>query len=182
MKLWIVGKAGCLAALLMVQYSAFAQASGAATPESARAFVQGFYNWYTPMSVRDDPPRPWDFAVKQKRFAFSSELARLLLEDSNAQAHCGELVGLDFDPFLFSQDLAQRYEVGEIRQSGRVYRADVYAVDHGNRSRKPDVIAEFTEDNGRWTFVNFHYLDPNSDLLTILKARAECTVPRSPSS
>jgi hypothetical protein len=44
------------------------------------------------------------------------------------------------------------------------------------------VIAEFTEDNGRWTFVNFHYLDPNSDLLTILKARAECTVPRSPSS
>jgi hypothetical protein len=181
MKLLIVKRVLCLAAPLVLPWAATGQTSGATIPESAREFVQGFYEWYGPIALREDSVPASDVALKEKHSAFSPELARLLQEDSDAQARCSEIVGIDFDPFLFSQDPAERYEVGAIHQRGRFFRADVYGIQAGNRNRSPDVVAEFAQNGDRWTFVNFYYTNPNADLLSILKSpRAKCTVPRLP--
>ncbi len=181
MKPTIVRVSWRLAVLLMVPSLAFAQASSDASLKSAREFVQGFYEWYAPIASSDTKETASDIALKERRSAFSSELFKLLKEDSDAQARCKEIVGIDFDPFLFSQDPAERYQVGAIRQRGRFFRADVYGVQSGYRSPRPDVVAEFTQDDGHWTFVNFYSTNPNTDLLSILKSpRPKCTVPRLP--
>jgi hypothetical protein len=140
--------------------------------------VEGFYKWYVsriPSNVS------WDFALKYRSSAFSPQLLRLLKEDRAAQAACEDIVGLDFDPILNTQDPENRYEVGNITHAGQNYKADIYGVRSGKRSEKSSVIAEFTKGNGHWYFVNFHYeTDSSTDLLTILKNPEKCLSPRSP--
>jgi hypothetical protein len=108
----------------------------------------------------------------------SVQLAKLLREDSVAQAACADLVGLDFDPFLNSQDPAPRYEVGGISRNEQTFRAEIYGMQSGRRSAKPSLSAEFRESDGHWFFVNFYY--PNgTNLLAILKSpRLPCSTPR----
>ena len=168
-------------ALSIIPLSAFAQTSSAPNLKSGRQFVQEFYDWYAPVALRESAVPSSDVALHVRRSAFAPKLFRKLKEDSEAQSSCNEIVGIDFDPFLYSQDPAQHYEVAEISQNGRVFRAEISGVQFGERSKKPDVIAEFIEENGRWTFTNFHYPDTGTDLLAILGTpRSKCTVPRSP--
>lgn len=168
--------------LLMVLCSLGAGAQVTDRPKgSPREFVESFYQWYVRRINCDISNRFWDSALKYKRSAFSSRLFELLKEDSDAQAKCQELVGLDFDPLLNTQDPAERYVVGRIIQKGQTYLADIYAVREGKQVEKPEVTAEFVEKDGHWFFVDFHYPDGN-DLLTILKSsRLPCSAPR-PSS
>ena len=145
---------------------------------SPRSFVEGFYKWYLPRAQEIDAPAGEDIVLRLRRSALSPELAKLLQEDSAAQDRCGELVRLDFDPFLNSQDPGERYEVGAIHQSGQQFRANVYRDIAGKRNNKPEFIAEFVQKDGRWFFVNFHYPE-GSNLLALLKTRPQCTVPRT---
>lgn len=147
---------------------------------SPRQFVEQFYKWYVPLALNDQVSRSWDAAVKMTPPTFSPELAKLLRGDAVAQAKCKELVGLDFDPFLYTQDPAQAYVVGRISRAGEDYRAEIYSVDHGLRSKEPGLIASFRQKEGHWFFVNFYYLSPKDDLLTALKSRPPCTKPRVP--
>jgi hypothetical protein len=147
---------------------------------SPREFVEQFYKWYVPLALNDQINRSWDVALKPAPPPFSPELTKLLRGDSVAQAECKELVGLDFDPFLYAQDPAQAYLVGKIAHAGPDYRAEIYSVDHGVQSKEPGLIAEFTQEKGHWFFVNFYYLSPKGDLLTVLKSRPPCTEPRGP--
>jgi hypothetical protein len=147
---------------------------------SSREFVEQFYKWYVPLALSDQVNRSWDAALKLAPPPFSPELTKLLRGDAVAQAECKELVGLDFDPFLYTQDPAQAYVVGKIVHTGQYYRAEIYSVDHSVQSKEPGLIAEFTQEKGHWLFVNFYYLSPKSDLLTVLKGRAPCTEPRGP--
>lgn len=110
----------------------------------------------------------------------SSGLFEALKEDSDAQAKAsGVIVGLDFDPFLNTQDPCEHYEVGGIVQREQTYRAQIFGVCSGKKSEKPDVIAQVERQRGRWIFVNFDYPDlekqyPNSaNLLATLKALEE---------
>jgi hypothetical protein len=147
-----------------------------ATPH---AFVEEFYKWYVPMALDSKISRDWEVAVRERPSAFSSQLARLIKEDAEAQAKCADLVGLDFDPFLNFQDPAEHYEVGAITQTDQRYRAEIYRMESGKRGEKPDVIAEFSQQNGRWLFTNFYYPDNRTDLLTILKSpKLPCSRPR----
>jgi hypothetical protein len=58
-------------------------------------------------------------ALKEKPYAFDSELSRMLKEDSEAQAKVKtEIVGLDFDPVLGGQDACERYEVRKVTIKG----------------------------------------------------------------
>jgi hypothetical protein len=82
--------------------------------------VQEFYNWYAPITL-NSRTRAWDLALERRSSVLTRELAQLLRADSAAQAKCKELVGLDFDPFLASQDPASHYEVGAIRQQRERY-------------------------------------------------------------
>src|SRR5665213_2174367 len=92
-----------------------------APPSSARAFVTAFYKWYVPHALKDSTEPTWHIALREKRYSFDSQLLQLLQADSAAQAKCEDLVGLDFDPFLNSQDPAPRYKVGEIKSEGNSY-------------------------------------------------------------
>lgn len=172
-------KTCCLMILLTLPYSLEAQAK--AKPKrhiSSREFVEWFYQWYVPVALSDSATPAWDTALKRKSADFSPELARLLHEDSAAQAKCNELIGLDFDPFLNTQDPADRYEVGNISHEGQDYRAAIFSVEGGKRSEKPQVTAEFSEHKGHWLFVNFCYPD-GTNILKILKSpRPKCSVPR----
>jgi hypothetical protein len=165
--------------LLMVLCSLGAAAQVTGRPKvSPREFVESFFQWYVQRIHSDIPNRFWDSALNYKRSAFSSQLFELLKEDSDAQARCHDLVGPDWDLFLYTQEPAERYVVGRIAQRGQTYLAGIYAVRSGKQGEKPDETAEFVEKDGHWFFVNFHYPD-GDDLLTILKSpRLPCSRPR----
>jgi hypothetical protein len=144
---------------------------------SPRVFVEEFYAWYVPRALSDDTAAGWHNTLRSIHSDISPKLARLLEEDSAAQAKCKEIVGLDFDPFLYTQEPAEHFEVGGVTQAGEHYRADIYRVESGKRSEKPDVIAEFMRKGNRWFFVNFYY-SGGADLLSVLKSRPPCSAPR----
>jgi hypothetical protein len=179
----LIMQACCSLVLLMMPWSLGAQANGSHDVSvSPREFVEGFYKWYAPRALRDNATAAWNIALKFRSSDIGPQLAQLLKEDSTAQARCQELVGLDFDPFLNTQDPAERYEVGKITQKGKHFQAEIYSVQSGERSSKPALNAELSSDSGHWIFVNFHYPD-GSDLLTILKSpRPACSVPRVPNN
>ena len=153
---------GCLT-LLALPCSLFAQTG------APRDFVQGFYNWYVPLALKDTAEPAFNLALKSRSAAFNPELLNALREDSAAQAKVtGDIVGLDFDPFLYSQDPDASFEFGAATQKGAGNRVDIFAMRSGKKSAKPAVTAEVVQKDGRWVFVNFHYPD-GTDLLSILK-------------
>jgi hypothetical protein len=140
------------------------------TSRSPRDFVQTFYSWYVPRALKRDTVLA---ALKYKNSMFSPEVVLELREDAAAQSKAAnEIVGLDSDPFLNSQDPDEYYETGKITQSGPNYFVEVYGVSNGKRRAKPDVVPELTYQDARWLFVNFHYPD-EGDLLRILKVLRE---------
>lgn len=134
-----------------------------------RAFAEEFYSWYVPLAYGEDVPRAWEFAAKRRKSSFSSELVRLIARDAAAQAKCSEIVGLDFDPILATQDPAERYDLGPVIRDHQSYHVDVYAVMNGARSKTPGVRAKFIKKEGRYFFTNFIFPDLKTDLLTVLK-------------
>lgn len=146
--------------------------------KSSREFVERFYQWYVPSLLHRGRFHSWNIALRYKRSAFSPQLIELLTANSDAQAACRDLVGLDFDPFLNSQDPAEHYVVGGIAQRGQTFEADIYPVWSGKQREKPDVTAELAEKDGHWLFVNFHY-PGGDDLIKLLKSpRLPCSRPR----
>jgi len=140
------------------------------TAEAARDFVQGFYSWYVPEALKTQEEPVWNVALKYKRTVFSPALFRALKEDSEAQARAsGEIVGLDFDPFLNTQDPCDRYEVRTITPQEGGYRVDIYGVCSGKRNVKPDVVAKLAHQDGSWAFTNFLYPAIHRDLLGTLR-------------
>ncbi|HTW34282.1 MAG TPA: hypothetical protein VMD53_06670 [Rhizomicrobium sp.] len=145
---------------------------------TAQHFAQDFYDWYGKVALSDAKDPAWVVALKLRKTDFDPELTRLLKEDADAQAHCGELVGLDFDPILNSQDPADHYVAGKLVRKRRRYLIEVLAVRNGTKSTTPDVTAEFSGDGRHFVFINFHYPD-GGDLLSILRSpRPECSVPK----
>lgn len=146
---------------------------------SLRHFVQEFYDWYIPKTSDPNNGRTSNLVLKLRGSTLTSQLARGLKEDSEAQAKANEIVGLDFDPFTNSQDPCERYEVGKITRKEETYWIEVYAICEGKKSEKPNVLAELARINRQWQFVNFHYTNflnghsQDSDLLSALKSLRE---------
>jgi hypothetical protein len=137
--------------------------------ESVRRFVQQFYDWYGTISHKNSKLTPDQRAIKEKAQIFSAQLISALKEDYEASSKSPEeIVGLDWDPFLCSQELDDRYEVGGIKKQGQNYLIEVYGVSEGKKNSKPNVIAEVEQKDGHWVFINFH--SPHGgDLLSDLK-------------
>jgi hypothetical protein len=78
-------------------------------------------------------------------------------------------VGLDFDPFLNSQDPSERFVVESVVMKGAGCWVKVRGI--SKRQAQETVVPEVACTNGRCQFVNFHYeYDGHpTDLLTILK-------------
>ncbi|HUN58157.1 MAG TPA: hypothetical protein VMU41_08580, partial [Candidatus Binataceae bacterium] len=156
--------------------------------ESAHSFVQRFYDWYVPEALSRSFVSPEELALKQRNSDFAPQLAAALREDLAAQAKSpDEIVGLDFDPFLNSQDPCEHYKVGTITRKGGTYTVRVYAVCSDKQRNAPDVAAELSHWRNGWQFINFRYpnlVKPyprNANLLSILKAlRAQRSAPAAP--
>src|SRR5262249_33155263 len=121
---------------------------GASPPTEAdigvvQDFVQEFYSWYVPVAANSRSGRPSDLALSTRPSAFDPSLARQLKEDSDAQAKVpGDIVGLDFDPFLAAEDPCERYEVVNVHTKAESYLVGVRGVGGCEKHDEADVIAE----------------------------------------
>src|SRR5579863_9296774 len=160
---------GCVLFLMLpVQLQALPSADQSAT-NSVQRFVQGFYDWYVPLALKEGPFPTIDLALKEKSFLFSGALAQALHDDSAARAKSPEwIVGLDGDPFLNAQDPCEQYEAGQATQDGNRYKVEVFRICSGKKGELPDVIAELEKKGDSWIFINFYY-PGDGDLLTELK-------------
>lgn len=144
------------------------------TQESCRKFVQAFYDWYLSKDAASGKLSipSMDAVLKRKADVLSPELHRRLKADSDATEKCqGEICGLDFDPFLSSQDSSPHFEAVRVTRKDSSYWVDVYGIE--SAKRREHVVPELVQQNGKWIFVNFHYgknkWTNDSNLLTILK-------------
>ncbi|MBX9949983.1 MAG: YbjP/YqhG family protein [Candidatus Obscuribacterales bacterium] len=143
------------------------QAADANNPEkSCRTFVQSFYKWYL---TQPDSDR----AYKRRASAFSPELLKQLNDDYAAsQKVSGEIVGLDFDPFLDTNaEPFAKYVATKVTRKGTNYLVQVDGSG-GNRTDHSRILSEVAFQNGKCKFVNFHYpgsKEPNENLVSILK-------------
>ncbi|MGV3720944.1 MAG: hypothetical protein ACO1SX_08535 [Actinomycetota bacterium] len=141
---------------------------------ACRKAVQQFYDWYLPRLMREVRTPAMTQALNARPHNFSAELRRRLAEDSAAAARSpDEIVGLDFDPFVNSQDPAPRYVARKTYRAGKGLWVEVHGVTDGRVNEDPDVMPELVLIGGRWAFVNFHYPaagdQPRSNLLQVLK-------------
>ncbi len=144
-------------------------AAAPAGAEQARAFVQAFYDWYVKGTIDSDA------ALKKKPAYFSPELTKALEADEAAAAKSpGDIVGLDFDPFLNAQDICSPYKVGAVKQVGNAYEVEVLGSCADTKPGQPDVIARLVRHGASWMFVDFIYParddQAQQDLFAILKA------------
>ncbi len=137
----------------------------APTDRSCRKFVQNFYDWYVAHLAGSAATYPT--VLKTKANLFSPTLVRLLREDYAAsEANPKEVVGLDFDPFLNSQDPSPKFVVTKATVQQLKCSAEVHGITDGVNNEA--VYPELTYKNGAWRFVNFRY--EQSDLLSTLKS------------
>jgi hypothetical protein len=139
----------------------------------ASEFVQRFYDWYTPLAHKSSKSPSWIVALNKHGADFDPGLSRALKSDAEAQRLVtDDIVGLDFDPFLNSQDPSDKYTVGNVTETDGVFVVSVYGVRHGHRAAKPGVVAELKASNGSFLFTNFRY-GADGDLVGILKLLRE---------
>ncbi|HUN89330.1 MAG TPA: hypothetical protein VMU28_11090 [Terriglobales bacterium] len=136
------------------------------TEASCRVFVQGFYDWYLPRASRSADAYP--AVLKSKAQLFSPTLVQALKQDYAAsKANPNEVVGLDFDPFLNSQDPSTKFSVSRVKVTGTKCSTEVHGITDGVNNE--EVHPELSFVNGNWQFVNFRY-EQGSDLLSMLKS------------
>jgi hypothetical protein len=168
--------------LFFLSVPMFAQApSSQSTEDSCRRFVQQFYNWYLP-KAKSSKGRASDLVLKYKSSMLSPELAKELKADSAAQDKAkGDLVGLDFDPFLNTQDDSfEKCVTGKVVAQATSCRIEV-SCNFPSQKTELLVTPELTLTNNQWIFVNFHYHTDSGDddLLHILKGLREERKPKS---
>jgi hypothetical protein len=138
---------------------------------SCQRFAQQFYDWYVPF-IEKHSDASYDLALRRRPTVFSPELLHALRIDSEAQARVkGEIVGLDFDPFLGSQDPADHYEARLAMLQHGACSVEVWRsspTDTAAKLNEPEAVAELKQQNGHWQFVNFRYAVGVPDLLHLL--------------
>ncbi|HKX08149.1 MAG TPA: hypothetical protein VJN67_08140 [Stellaceae bacterium] len=143
-----------------------------ATQKRAVDFVQTFYTWYIPIALKTLKEPSSNVAIAKRGSLFDPPLLKALKEDAEAsQKSSGDIVGLDFDPFLYAQDIDNKYVVGEVSEEGGLYLVNVYSVRKGKRAAKPDVVAELKPAKDTFVFSNFRY-GADGDLVQMLKEMA----------
>jgi len=145
------------------------------TPEQ---FVQAFYDWYVPLSIKNVSKRsesPADIiAIRQRPALFGRELAAMLVADWRMQSKCrGYIVGLDFDPFLQAQDDDGHFRVAGAKATARGYQVLV------SRDGKPFLSADVAGGPGHWRFTDFSDHDGQSLIATLRGlAKSDQTCPK----
>jgi hypothetical protein len=158
-----------------------AKAQSSPDKESARIFVQKFYDWYYACISANTPgnknAKLFTFrnVVIQKPEYFDVSLRKALIDDNEAQSKSNEIVGLDFDPFLNAQDVGLKYTAMRVKQDGDKFLVNVHTTNAAQSNNsviafKLAVIAEVIKKDSGWQFVNFIYpsKDGGTNLLSVL--------------
>jgi hypothetical protein len=143
-----------------------------ADENSCRAFVQEFYDWYTPIAASEK--YRLTVSLRPKRLSFDPKLWKMLVADDTAQSKADEIVGLDFDPILNTQDPSSKFIVKSASVRGGRCNVAVVGINQGVEDEH--VMPELVLSDGRWIFVNFRYeswgagkLRRSGDLVQALK-------------
>ena len=158
--------------LLLSVSAAWADEAG---QKQAVAFVKKFYDWYVPIALnRNLKEDSSNVAIAKRGALFDPPLLKALKEDVEAARKTpDDIVGLDFDPFLNSQDPDDKYVVGEVSEKDGLYLVNVYGIRKGKkREAKPNVVAEVKPAKNSFVFTNFLYGD-DGDLVAVLKQLAD---------
>ena len=139
---------------------------------AADAFVSAFYRSFAPRGLASGLAAT-DSLLNERPTLFAPALLKALRQDAAARAAAvGEIDGLDFEPFLNSQDPCERYTVGPAVRSDSTERSavrvTVRAVCDRASGPPPAYTVEVVPHAGSWQFVNFYYGPPVGDLLTLL--------------
>lgn len=134
---------------------------GFAAGDTAAAFTRDFYDWYIRHGTRSDS------AIVERAGVFAPELLAALKADFDAQAaDSDEVVGLDWDPFLNTQDPCSTYRVGSSNHAKP--RALVPVFGTCGDTAHPQVVAELEVRDQGWRFVNFRHASDTGSLLSDL--------------
>ena len=149
--------------------------------ESARIFVQKFYDWYIVLwSECDKRPTSHvavlDIAIKQRPEYFGLALKKAIAADDSAQNKTeDDIVGLDSDPFI-GQELWGNFEAGDVKITGGKFLVDIRNIEKGRPSKEiRDAelreVVELARRNGNWIIVNISYPSTrgSKDILQTLK-------------
>ena len=138
--------------------------------EHVRNFVQGFYDWYLHATQGVHRETPSYTAMRSRSKDFAAKLRSALLKDEAAQRkQPDEVVGLDFDPYLNSQDPYKNYKVTSVKQKDQRFWVEVEGVDAGKLKPENSIVAIVEKAHGKYRFANFSYPNQHSDLLTVLR-------------
>jgi hypothetical protein len=123
---------------------------------SPERFVQDFYDWYVLASSGRIAAVQF-YAAPKMRAGLAPQLLAALQADAAAQAAdtTGSVVGIDWDPFLASQDPCRRYDVtapAERRSIG--YVVHVHGVGICPPHDRPDVSVAVRRGDSSWTIVD----------------------------
>ncbi|MBN9394223.1 MAG: hypothetical protein J0H83_03195 [Candidatus Melainabacteria bacterium] len=139
------------------------------TEADARKFAQTFYDWYIP-DMTSNVPVPSSERMLTQRAGLIDPVLRGLLKDDllAAQETPDEVVGLDFDPYVNSQETPSKLKVGTVTRKGPNYLVSMDASD-----AKGVVTPELAYRNNSFVFVDFYYdygkKDKQDNLLNILR-------------
>lgn len=134
--------------------SAVAQDAGQQKQEqSCKDFVQGFYNWYlgqSAVNAKSQTAGPaWDDVVRLRPQALTPELLTLLKADLAAsEANHDDIVGLDWDPFLATQDPSTNFMVASAVVNNGRCNAVVNGIAHGKK--RETVMPELSPTGATW--------------------------------
>lgn len=146
--------------------------------QAVRMFVQSFYDSYTVLATGTHESSPLEMILAKRASVLAPELFRALKADVDAQRKVpDDVVGLDFDPFLNTQEEAGHYTVERITEGRGVYMAEIRARD--SSGKQPEVIAEVAQQGGKLVFVDFLY-PGQGDLLGVLRTLAKQREQASP--
>ncbi|MGZ4001613.1 MAG: hypothetical protein ACXVIY_13320, partial [Mucilaginibacter sp.] len=150
--------------------------------ENARVFVQQFYDWYKKLYnqgvTATDNVGTDVYMIKHKPQYLDDSLLKAFIEYYKAEPKdADEVVGLDFDPILDSQDIGWDYQTGKVKQVGDTFFVNIHCDTHGKPKDKilalpPIIVAEVVKKSGHWKLVNLSYPPPEGkgeDLLKMLE-------------
>lgn len=150
--------------------------------DTCKKFVDGFYAWYLPR-IQKTPDLPM-LALKNKPDAFSPVLRTALQADFDASAKVkDDIVGIDYDPFLGSQEPAETYNIRNVSMKNGSCFAEIWGkwpANSNEKNPKPDAIAELKPIGDSWQFVNFTYPYDNMDLMGNLAQLAKERAKKNP--
>lgn len=158
------------ALVLLSPISLYGQPSGSAL-SGCRAAVSAFYAWYVPLTTNSDKAS-FPIALRDRSAAFSPALLLALNDDASTQDKAvNGIAGIDFDPFVGSQDPADHYDIRNVRLKGNRCFAEIWRDSPKDRfpePKMPDAIAELSQVRGTWRFDNFFYPEVNANLVETL--------------